>query len=222
MRIVEDNEHFVVAVKPANINFHSEDIAGFVVQASQYIGIPLYPVHRLDLMTSGLVILAKSSSIASIFGNMFLNREIEKYYLAISTRKPRKKQGWIKGDMGKARRGDYKLLPTNDNPAITRFISTAIRTHERLFLVKPYTGKTHQIRVALKSLGSPIAGDGRYANSDEAKLESRGYLHAYGLRFTLLDKKYSFVLSPDDGERFLSTECQNAIQVWKKPWEFFI
>jgi len=222
MNIVEDNDYFVVAYKPANVNFHSENEAGFVVQMCEFIGQPLYPVHRLDRMTSGLVVLAKTSEIASIFGDMFTKREIEKYYLAISVRKPRKKQGWIKGDMGKARRGDYKLLPTNDNPAITQFISTALRPHERLFLVKPHTGKTHQIRVALKSLGSPIAGDGRYANSNDATLETRGYLHAYALKFMLHGKEYSFVLPPNDGERFMSLECKNSIQAWKYPWEFFI
>lgn len=221
MHIVEDNEYFVVVHKPANVNFHSEDEAGFVVQASEKLHQALFPVHRLDKLTSGLVILAKSSHIASLFGDMFTNKEIEKYYLAISLRKPRKKQGWIKADMGKSRRGSYKLLSTNNNPAITQFISTALRPHERLFLVKPHTGKTHQIRVALKSLGSPIAGDERYANSDDAELETRGYLHAYALRFTLLGKKYSFVLPPDNGERFMTLECQSNIQTWRNPWEFF-
>lgn len=219
MHIVEDNDYFIVAYKPDNVNFHSENEAGFVVQVCEFIGQSLFPVHRLDRMTSGLVILAKTSRVASIFGDMFAKREIEKYYLAISIRKPRKKQGWIKGDMGKARRGSYKLLPTNNNPAITQFISTALRPHERLFLVKPHTGKTHQIRVALKSLGSPIAGDNRYANSHEAELETRGYLHAYALRFVLLGQKYSFVLPPNNGERFISLECKNSIQAWDNPWE---
>jgi tRNA pseudouridine32 synthase/23S rRNA pseudouridine746 synthase len=221
MRIIENNDYFVVASKNADVNFHSEDEAGFVVQVSQHLGIPLYPVHRLDRMTSGLVILAKSSSVASLFGDMFSNREVEKYYLAISIRKPKKKQGWVKGDMGKARRGDYKFLPTNDNPAITQFISTALRTHERLFLIRPHTGKTHQIRVALKSLGSPIAGDSRYANSDDAKTESRGYLHAYALRFGLHGVNYCFSLAPDVGERFRSDEFIESIGIWSKPWEFF-
>jgi tRNA pseudouridine32 synthase / 23S rRNA pseudouridine746 synthase len=163
--LIFENDAFIIASKPAGVNFHSEEEAGFVVQVSQQLGIPLFPVHRLDKMTSGLVILAKNSETAAQFGKMFENREIEKYYLALSMRKPKKKMGWIKGDMTSARRGDYKLLTTMENPAITQFISCALRTHERFFLVKPHTGKTHQIRVALKSLGSPIAGDERYAQS---------------------------------------------------------
>lgn len=219
--VLYENNQFIIAVKKAGVNFHSEEAAGFVVQISQQIGIPLFPVHRLDKMTSGLVILAKTSEVAAQFGKMFENREVEKYYLAISIRKPKKKQGWVKADMGSARRGDYKLLPTMDNPAITQFISCALRTHERFFLVKPHTGKTHQIRVALKSLGSPCAGDERYAASDEARKEDRGYLHAYALRFVLKGEEFSFVSLPDEGERFISSECKTQLIQWNKPWELF-
>ncbi|MDD2267166.1 TIGR01621 family pseudouridine synthase [Sulfuricurvum sp.] len=221
IRIVFDNPAFIIAHKSAGVNFHSEEEAGFVVQVSQQLGIPLFPVHRLDKMTSGLVILAKTSETAAQFGKMFENREVEKYYLAISMRKPKKKMGWIKGDMSSARRGDYKLLTTMDNPAITQFISCALRTHERFFLIKPHTGKTHQIRVALKSLGSPIAGDERYAACDDARKEERGYLHAYALRFTLNGETFEFIAPPDEGERFLSNECKKQLEFWNQPRELF-
>lgn len=221
IRIVFENPAFILAFKAAGVNFHSEDEAGFVVQVSQHLGLPLFPVHRLDKMTSGLVILAKNSETAAQFGKMFENREVEKYYLAISMRKPKKKMGWVKGDMTSARRGDYKLLTTMDNPAVTQFISCALRTHERFFLIKPHTGKTHQIRVALKSLGSPIAGDERYAASNEARKEERGYLHAYALRFRINDEEFSFVSLPDEGERFVSQECKGQLEIWNHPWELF-
>lgn len=219
--VLYENNHFIIAIKHAGVNFHSEEEAGFVVLMSQQTGIPLFPVHRLDKMTSGLIILAKSSEVAALFGKMFENREVEKYYLAISMRKPKKKQGWIKGDMGSARRGDYKFLTTMLNPAVTQFISCALRTHERFFLIKPHTGKTHQIRVALKSLGSPIAGDDRYAHAEEARKEDRGYLHAYALRFVLNDEAFSFVAPPDEGERFMSSQCKVQLETWDKPWELF-
>jgi tRNA pseudouridine32 synthase/23S rRNA pseudouridine746 synthase len=219
--LIHTHPSFIIVSKPAGKNFHSEEKAGFVVQVSQHLGIPLFPVHRLDKMTSGLVILAKDSETAAQFGKMFENREVEKYYLAISMRKPKKKMGWIKGDMTSARRGDYKLLTTMENPAITQFISCALRTHERFFLIKPHTGKTHQIRVALKSLGSPIAGDERYAQSDEARKEERGYLHAYALKFRLGDEVFSFISPPDEGERFVSSECREQLHLWNHPWELF-
>jgi len=219
--VLYENNHFVITIKDTGVNFHSEEEAGFVVIMSQQLGIPLFPVHRLDKMTSGLVIFAKSSEVAAEFGRLFENRKIEKYYIAISMRKPKKKQGWIKGDMTSARRGDYKLLSTMDNPAITQFVSCALRTHERFFLIKPHTGKTHQIRVALKSLGSPIAGDERYANVCEARKEERGYLHAFALQFHLNGEEFSFVSPPENGERFVSEECKTQLEAWSTPWDLF-
>jgi tRNA pseudouridine32 synthase/23S rRNA pseudouridine746 synthase len=204
------------------MSFHSEAGAGFVVQATELLGgEQLFSVHRLDKMTSGLIILAKSSEVANRLSKLFETRQIEKFYLAISLRKPKKKQGWVKADMAQSRRGSYKLVSTMQNPAITQFVSCALRVHERLFLVKPHTGKTHQIRVALKSLGAPIAGDERYAFSEDASKEERGYLHAYALRFKDNEQEYSFISQPSFGERFLSDACQKAMQDYRTPWDFF-
>ena len=223
IELLYENSAFVLIDKPAGLNFHSEDEAGLVVKTKELLQCKeLYPVHRLDKMTSGLVLFAKTKEAAQTFGKMFEERQIEKYYLALSLRKPKKKQGWIKGDMQSARRGDWMLLTTNTNPAITQFHSTALRVGERGFLIKPHTGKTHQIRVALKSLGAPIAGDLRYARSEEAKKEDRGYLHAYALRFSFENQEYAFVQAPKEGERFLSTEFRETLaQAWAKPWELF-
>ncbi len=222
IRLIFENNDFALLYKPAGMNFHSEEEAGFVVLAKELLkASELYPVHRLDKMTSGLVILAKNRAAAQSFGKMFETREIEKYYLAVSLRKPKKKQGWIKGDMLPARRGDWKLSLAKTNPAVTQFVSAALREGERAFLVKPHTGKTHQIRVALKSLGSPIAGDQRYAHKHEALKEERGYLHAYALRFTLNSESFSFVLPPEEGERFLSKAIKEQLQQWSDPWEVF-
>lgn len=226
MRAIEllyQNDDFVLVDKPAGLNFHSEEEAGLVVLTKALVQCDeLYPVHRLDKMTSGLVLFAKTKEAAQLFGTMFEGRQIEKYYLAISLRKPKKKQGWVKGDMQSARRGDWMLLTTHTNPAVTQFHSTALREGERGFLVKPHTGKTHQIRVALKSLGAPIAGDLRYARSEEAKKEERGYLHAYALRFDYKGEAYAFVQPPKEGERFLSDIFHDTLsQAWSKPWELF-
>jgi len=221
--LLYENDDFILVDKPAGLNFHSEEDAGLVVVVKEQLSLDeLYPLHRLDKMTSGLVLFAKTKEAAQIFGKMFESRKIEKYYLAISLRKPKKKQGWIKGDMKSARRGSWMFAKTNDNPAITQFHSTALREGERGFLVKPHTGKTHQIRVALKSIGSPIAGDIRYAQSDDAKKEARGYLHAYALRFEYKGDTYSFVQPPKDGERFLTPTFHAIVQKqWLRPWELF-
>jgi len=223
IKLIFQNNDFAIFNKPAELNFHSEDgEAGFVVLATKALHVEqLYSVHRLDKMTSGLIILAKSSKVANDFTKLFEEKKVQKFYLALSLRKPKKKQGWIKADMAQARRGSYKLLQTKNNPSITQFISVALRVGERFFLVKPHTGKTHQIRVALKSIGSPIAGDIRYADANEAKKEDRGYLHAFALNFTLNNEDFSFISEPDFGERYLSNEAKEQIKLWVKPWNFF-
>lgn len=221
MKLIFENSDFVVVSKLAGMNFHSEDEAGFVVLASEMLKCKLFPVHRLDKLTSGIVILAKSAKVANKFLTLFESRLIDKYYFAISLRKPKKKMGKIVGDMEKSRRGSYKLLHTKNNPAITRFISVSINQNQKLFLIKPYTGKTHQIRVALKSLGSPIAGDMRYAAVEDAKGLDRGYLHAYMISFVLDDDYYEFRVPPDEGEFFLTTESKEQIALWNDPKELF-
>lgn len=223
IKLLFQNSDFIIIDKPAGMNFHSEDNeAGVVVLTAKLLHVKqLYSVHRLDKMTSGLLILAKTKESAQIFTKLFQNREIEKFYIAISIRKPKKKQGWIKGDMQSARRGSYKFAKTSNNPAITQFISKSLRPNERFFLIKPHTGKTHQIRVALKSIGSPIAGDVRYADATEAKKEHRGYLHAYALRFSFKAKEYSFTCKPEEGERFLTLTCKDMLKSYDKPWDNF-
>ena len=92
MQVIEllyENELFAVVDKPAGMNFHSEEGAGLVVLTKEMLGLDeLYPVHRLDKMTSGLVLFAKTKEAAQQFGTMFEERQVEKYYLAISLRKP--------------------------------------------------------------------------------------------------------------------------------------
>ena len=127
-----------------------------VVAAEKALQCKLYSVHRLDKMTSGLLLLAKSPQIAAQLTALFTTHQIQKYYLAISDKKPKKKQGLIKGGMQKSRRGMWKLTKEKNNLAITQFFSYSLGNGKRLFVIKPHSGKTHQIRVALKSIGSAI------------------------------------------------------------------
>lgn len=223
-----ENKDFIVINKCAAINFHTEDNQpGLFEQVKSQFGFEqLYPVHRLDKLTTGLVLFAKNKSVAAAFGRLFESHQINKFYLAISDQKPKKKQGWVKGDMAKARRGAYKLLRSQDNPAVTQFISQPLADGQytgcRLFLVRPHSGKTHQIRVALKSVGSPIVGDILYYPDAQKAQMDRGYLHAYGLKFTLNEQDYCFVAPPTHGCLFTSTACVEQLsQHWSEPWMLF-
>ncbi|MFC3032084.1 TIGR01621 family pseudouridine synthase [Pseudoalteromonas fenneropenaei] len=212
--IVLHHHDFVVAYKPAGVSFHSETEAGFVVLLEAQLGIKLYAVHRLDKVTSGLIILATHSGAASMLTDMFSNRVIDKFYLALIDAKPKKKQGWVKGDMAKARRGAYKLLKTSDNPAITRFYSQSIAEGLRAVVLKPFSGKTHQLRVALKSLAAPILGDELYGGTQS----DRVYLHAYALSLVWQGEQIQLQAPPVEGQWYRVYLQHQQAKQWQQPW----
>mgnify|MGYP003384626376 FL=1 len=221
-KIITQTDDFVVVDKNAKINFHDEEHQGMGLfsqvkkhMEKHFSVAELYPVHRLDKMTSGLVIFAKNLKSAQTFGKLFEDHKVEKYYLAISDKKPTKKQGLIKGDMAKSRRGMFKLLRSQSNPAVTQFFSFTIGNNQRVYLLKPYSGKTHQLRVALSSISAPILGDPLYNGSSIA---DRGYLHAYALRFEYLGKPHEFMIAPSEGEFYLTTEVERKLSEIKQPW----
>ena len=233
--VIAENEYFVVINKTAAVSFHCEnDQIGLFEQVKQQLfklehkTAQLYPLHRLDKLTTGLLIMAKTAKVAKDLGQLFESREIDKYYVALSDQKPKKKQGWVKGDMTKARRGAYKLLRSNENPAVSQFISAALSSKssqsnsgnsgQRLYLIKPHSGKTHQIRVALKSIGAPILGDELYGGSKQ----DRGYLHAFAIRFELYQQHYQWCVLPSSGKWFKQTPViEQLTQTWHQPWSEF-
>ncbi len=220
--ILYTHKDFLIINKHPGVSVHKDsgDTMLLAEVAKQSGDDHLYLVHRLDKMTSGLLLLARTSAAASELSQCFANRQVEKFYLAIGTKKPKKKQGLICGDMERSRRSAWKLVNTQHNPAITQFFSAAALPGERLFLCKPHTGKTHQIRVALKSVGSAIVGDPIYNAGNEA---DRGYLHAFALSFPFQNQTYQFTCdprsTPDLGEKWQDKEVQIGIDTWLQPWQ---
>ncbi|KAL7463702.1 hypothetical protein ACHAXS_007773 [Conticribra weissflogii] len=293
--IIFENDDLIAIVKPPHIPHHDDPSANELgimsilrkQQESKTFSYPhrLYGIHRLDRVTSGILLLAKSPSIASSMIEKFRKKQVVKYYFAISGRKPKKKkQGWVKGMMTMGRRGSFKLINENvnrkestdesvgndeyvdddvedfDEPttqggienkqtennrkkakggyAVTRFFTAglgnlvlsqcftpAIGNHDIIskveivpktaILFQPYTGKTHQLRVAAKSVGLPILGDMRYSGGrvticsaencqgethdlDVSKndLYDRTYLHASAIHFDLNEHEGITIWSP--------------------------
>ncbi|TMN70853.1 TIGR01621 family pseudouridine synthase [Pseudoalteromonas sp. S1727] len=209
------HDDFYIIEKPPGLNFHSEDGPGFVVLAEQQLNEKLYAVHRLDKVTSGLIILARNSTAAAEFTRLFTTHQVDKFYLALSDAKPKKKQGWVKGDMIKSRRSSFKLLKSIENPAITRFYSLSVAANLRGFILKPFSGKTHQLRVALKSLAAPILGDPLYGGTSA----QRTYLHAYALCFSWQNQQYQFVCKPDSTTLFRQLIEHENFHTWQQPWQ---
>lgn len=168
----------------------------------------LFPVHRLDMGTSGIVVAAKTQSANQFLSQAFQAHQVAKCYLAISAKKPLKKQGWIIGDMEKSRSGSYRLCRTRENPARTVFHSYPLENGLRLFVLRPFTGKTHQLRVGLKSLGAPILGDERYGGAPADRM----YLHAWRLEFKFGNQLFTYIAPPSPGELFGSPVLQTLLQ----------
>ncbi|WP_417222228.1 TIGR01621 family pseudouridine synthase [Amphritea sp.] len=216
--LIAQTPDYIIINKAPGISVHRDQAeAGLLQQISTALNCgPLYLVHRLDKMTSGLLILARHGEAASYLSRQFQAKTVEKYYIALSDQKPRKKQGLIKGDMERARRGSWKLTTTQNNPAITRFFSCSPQPGMRLFLLRPLTGKTHQLRVALKSIGAAILGDQRYHSVSDSPVD-RGYLHAWSIAFDWQGQRCEYRCDPTVGELFLQPSVKQQLETWVPP-----
>ena len=182
--VVYEDSDLLVLNKPQGIGFHDEEngapgilsvVRGMQAEGQLAYSKRLFGVHRLDKVTSGCLVLAKSSSAAGEAISALRDKRAAKYYVAISDKKPSKKMGTISGDMTRTRRSAWRLTNTKRSPAVTRFLHRPFSISPpgpcpeasggdskqilRMFVMRPLTGKTHQLRVALRALGAPIVGD---------------------------------------------------------------
>lgn len=223
MKVLFTHNDFYIVHKPADVGFHDESEigTGFFNQCQTFFNEDLFPVHRLDKITSGVMVLARNKSTATWFQQAFEQGDIEKVYIALASNKPKKKQGSVIGDMAKARQRQWKLIKQKTNPAVTRFFSLGIENNDikglRAFLLKPETGKTHQLRVALKSLGSPILGDSLYGG----EASDRGYLHALAIKFNYRDESIEVLDLPEQGMSFLQHQSllkEFSVSPFERKW----
>lgn len=179
-------------------------------------------VHRLDKDTSGLIIIAKNDKSMHALQLKIAKRTIEKTYLALVVWKVWDEEWYIESYIGRDPY-DRKKMTTDDplNPKIakTKFRNRwTIASKYTLLEVDLLTGRTHQIRVHLASIGYPIVGDKIYGNEkvNREALElyglTRQWLHAYRLRFTIFGQDYDFRWElKEDLSKFLSNEEINLL-----------
>ncbi len=141
-------------------------------------------VHRLDKDTSGLIIAAKNSLAQQRLIEMFSSRQIHKEYIAICLGKPGDVE--VSAPIGRHSVNRQLMTVREDGRSALSILKT-LKYNEKMSVVKVLlmTGRTHQIRVHLKYLGTPVLGDVSYGNKD-ANLKfklTRQLLHASLLRF---------------------------------------
>ena len=149
------------------------------------IGGELRPgiVHRLDKETSGLMLVAKNDETQEALSRMLKDREIEKHYRALAEGRFREPEGEIDAPIDRSKKDRKKMaVDPEGRPAVTRWKVLAEGAGCTLLDVHILTGRTHQIRVHLKSIGHPVCGDELYGFEKGVKVPCL-MLHAYSLSF---------------------------------------
>lgn len=196
MTVVYDDDDIVVVDKPVGVAAHPSPgwtgptvigglaAAGFRIAtsgAAERQGV----VHRLDVGTSGVMVVAKSESAYADLKDQFRNRTVDKVYHALVQGHPDPSAGTIDAPIGRHPTHDYKWAVTADGkPSITHYETLEAFRYGSLLQIHLETGRTHQIRVHMAAVKHPCAGDITYG-ADPALARrlglARQWLHAVSL-----------------------------------------
>ncbi|WP_336978806.1 RNA pseudouridine synthase [Altererythrobacter fulvus] len=141
------------------------------------------PAHRLDMDTSGCLLLARNPKALKRFSQAFEERRVEKTYLGILAGEVAQEEGTVELSLSKisSAADGWRMIPARKGkPAVTHWRRIAVKNGVTLVEFKPITGRTHQIRVhAASGIGFPLAGDPVYGKRDSRV--GRTMLHASAL-----------------------------------------
>jgi len=196
--IIYEDEHLLVISKPPGLVVHpgSGNLSGTLVNGLVYYcrnildaGDRLRPgiVHRLDKDTSGIMIVAKTDHVHRSLVHSFKHHELDKEYLAIVHGLFKGKKGRIVAPIGRhpVSRQKMAILELGGKHAVSQWeVLEEFAEQFSLVRVRIETGRTHQIRVHMASLGHPVVGDETYGIKLSGALFPRQMLHAHRLTFT--------------------------------------
>ena len=179
----------LVIDKPAGLPVHAGPGGGDNLENyfdALKFGLPNPPAlaHRLDRDTSGCLVLGRHPKALRKLGKLFNEGKVEKTYWAICRGAPEKPSGTINAALTKIQRGSgwrVEIVPEDDNDgqqAVTTYRTLASTGGLSFIEAKPKTGRTHQIRVHLASLGCPILGDPQYGELSPEDRAQPMMLHA--------------------------------------------
>jgi 23S rRNA pseudouridine1911/1915/1917 synthase len=191
LRIAYEDDHLLVVDKPAGVVVHpspghrSGTLVHGVLAHGAAGGDEERPgiVHRLDRDTSGLLVVARSDEAYEQLKELVRTHGLERTYTSLVRGRPRSKRGRIEAPIGRDRRDPTRQSLNTDSPreAVTHFELLELLGQYALLRVDLETGRTHQIRVHLGSIGLPVVGDAVYGAPDPAL--GRQFLHATRLAF---------------------------------------
>ncbi|MCX2742914.1 RluA family pseudouridine synthase [Mangrovivirga sp. M17] len=179
IEIVYEDNHLIAVNKPSGVLVHSdrtedptlEDaVKDFIkVEYNKPGAVYLGVIHRLDRPVSGLVLMAKTSKGLSRMNEVFKERKVEKTYLAIVNKLPANQEGtlehYLLKDTAKNKTHAHIKPKKGAKKAVLSYKFVGRIADKYLLEVKPETGRPHQIRVQLSSMGCPIQGDVKYGST---------------------------------------------------------
>lgn len=188
--ILYEDDNVVVIDKPAGVLTHSKGalndeftVAEFARPLTSYKDETNRPgiIHRLDRDTSGVIIVAKNEETASYLQRQFSQRTVKKTYIAIIKGEPKEPTALIDAPIGRNPKAPstFRVDPKGKS-ATTRYEVLGEHNGRSLVRLQPATGRTHQLRVHMAYIKTPIVGDKVYGTPAD-----RLYLHAYKIEVTL-------------------------------------
>lgn len=198
LSILYEDESFVVINKDSGISAipgRGEDPSLSLLQIAEgKLSQKLFVVHRIDKDTSGVIIFAKDAASHRYMNTLFEKRLVEKQYKAVVLGVPQKDDTidapifeFGSGRMGVSERG---------KPSQTKYHVEEKMNNSALLDVHPFTGRRHQIRVHLYSIGFPILGDRMYGSPRPVGCVERLMLHACRISFMHPDKTVRTITAP--------------------------
>lgn len=199
IELVDENNDYIVVNKTAGLitekspyetNTVEIQVFNHILKTKKapYVGV----IHRLDRVTSGVLIFAKKKSVLVAFNALFSSRKVQKTYLAIVENKPPKTKGHLVNFLVKnnlEKRAD--IVQSKSKDTLDCSLSYKVINQNDfgyLLEVKPKTGRFHQIRAQLSHIGLPIIGDEKYG-SDQKYLPLSVCLHAWKLTYEVSGTK---------------------------------
>ena len=210
-QIIDNNKDFIVLNKSSGISVQGgtkskKNLVDIFAKSNIFQESKPYSVHRLDKDTSGVFIMAKNRKSAQLLTSLFRLRKVHKTYLAICHGELVQNSGEWNDDLIRYD-GNKKII----EKAKTLFKVLDKNSEASLVELKPITGRKHQLRKQLYSIGQPIFGDIKYRLSNSTKgINKNLMLHSYQIKFMINGIKHTYTaLLPDYFKKLLKVKRLN-------------